>query len=166
MRTGRVLSAGGGGGVWRGRLLRAGLWAVAMLVVSREAVAWDFVIEAEDFKYNARQTLSVANTMPYYGGAYNGTGAVANVDYANNDGLDSVQYRLGLSPNVDITPNADYDRNGWTVTTNYRIGWIDPTDWFNYTRTFPAGYYNVYSALSHPTPAPHLLAGSPPATKS
>jgi len=36
------LGAGGGGGVRGGRLLRAGLWAVALLVVNREAVAWDF----------------------------------------------------------------------------------------------------------------------------
>ncbi len=160
MRTGRALGDGGGVGVWCGRLLRAGLWAVGLVVVTGEAGAWDFVIEAEDFNYNSGQTQSGASTMPYYGGAYNGLGAVANVDYANNDGPDSVQYRLGLSPNVDLTPNADYDRNGWTVTTNYRIGWIDPGDWFNYTRSFPAGYYNVYAALSHASTAAHMLAGS------
>src|SRR5260221_11923422 len=137
MRTRRFLRAVGGGGVRGGRRLRAGLWAVALLVVNREALAWDFVIEAEDFNYNSGQTLSVANTMPYYGGAYNGLGAVANVDYANNDGLDSVQYRLGLSPNVDITPNADYHRNGSTVTTDYRIASIDATHSVNYTPAFP-----------------------------
>jgi len=40
------------------------LWAVALLVVNREAVAWDFVIEAEDFNYNSGQSQSAANTMP------------------------------------------------------------------------------------------------------
>src|SRR5205807_1374226 len=41
------------------------------------------------------------------------------------------------------------DRGTWTNVVNYKIGWTDGADWFNYTRSFPAGTYAVYAALSH-----------------
>src|SRR3979411_2927042 len=87
--------------------------ALVALTTANTMAASDFVIEAEDFNYGGGQHLTRADTMPYHGGAYNGLSAVANVDYANNDGNDSVVYRLGLSPNVDITQNADVDRDSW-----------------------------------------------------
>jgi len=132
---------------------------IKLLTVSAQAAS-DFVIEAEDFNYGGGQYLSQADAMPYYGGAYNSLSAVANIDYANNDGNDSVVYRLGLSPNVDITQNADVDRDSWTVTANYRIGWTDTADWYNYTRNFPDGYYIPYAALSHSSTADHMLKGT------
>jgi len=32
---------------------------------------------------------------------------------------------------------------------NYKIGWAGADGWYNYTRTFPPGTYNVYAGLSH-----------------
>jgi len=78
---------------------------IKLLTVSAQAGS-DFVIEAEDFNYGGGQYLSQADAMPYYGGAYNSLSAVANIDYANNDGNDSVVYRLGLSPNVVLTTSS------------------------------------------------------------
>jgi hypothetical protein len=131
----------------------------ALLIVDTHAAS-DFVIEAEDFNYGGGQHVPRSDTMPYYGGAYNTLSAVANVDYANNDVNDSVVYRLGLSPNVDITQNADLNRDSWMVTANYRIGWTDTGDWYNYTRNLPAGYYVPYAALSHASTADHMLKGT------
>ncbi len=39
----------------------------------------------------------------------------------------------------------------WTMTANYKIGWISSGDWGNYTRTFPtpAKTYNVFAAQSY-----------------
>ena len=32
---------------------------------------------------------------------------------------------------------------------NYKIGWVGGGQWYNYTRTFPTGKYNVHVGLSH-----------------
>ncbi|MEW6158100.1 MAG: immunoglobulin domain-containing protein, partial [Verrucomicrobiota bacterium] len=120
-----------------------------------------FVIEAEDFNYGSGQRRSQADTMPYLGGAYNGLGAVANVDYFQpaNEGSAN-EYRVGETPNVPMTQNPDFDREAWQVTTNYRIGWTDNGDWYNYTRVFPNAHYQVYAALSFDGTAPGQLKGS------
>ena len=44
---------------------------------------------------------------------------------------------------------------------NYKIGWTGTGQWFNYTRTFPQGTYNVIAGLSHgdsPTSATRVAA--------
>jgi hypothetical protein len=91
--------------------------------------------------------------MPYTGTAYSGLGAVLGVDYQNNDGLDSFPYRPALTINVGANANMDQtgdtDRGTWSVTTNYKIGWVDSADWQDYTRTFPAGSFQVWAALSY-----------------
>lgn len=120
-----------------------------------------FVIEAEDFNYGSGQHVPSASTMPYIGGGYNGLGAVGGVDYfqpAHDPSAD--EYRLGENPNVPMTQNPDMQRPGWTVNVNYRIGWTAPGDWYNYTRTFPAGVYKVSAALSHDSTAESALKGS------
>ena len=88
-----------------------------------------FVIEAEDFNHGSGQHITAASQMPYLGGAYNGLGATANVDYFQpaDDGS-SPEYRIGETPNVPMTQNADMDRGTWTMNTNYRIGWTDVGD--------------------------------------
>lgn len=110
----------------------------------------NFVIEAEDFNYDSGQTKAEASVMPLQSGLYDGLSAVHDVDYhltANTP--DSNQYRLGENPNTPITPqNGDLDRGPFNVASNYRIGWVDTGEWYNYTRTFPAGAYNVYAAIS------------------
>ncbi|HEX7863108.1 MAG TPA: lamin tail domain-containing protein [Verrucomicrobiae bacterium] len=120
-----------------------------------------FIIEAEDFNHGGGQHVAAASTMPYLGGAYNNLGAVVNVDYFEpaDDGS-SPEYRMGENPNVPMTQNPDMNRGTWSVTTNYRIGWIAAGDWYNYTRTFPAGQYKVSAALSHESTAEGMLAGA------
>ena len=112
-----------------------------------ELQAGAFVIEAEDFDFDGGQHKPLADTMPYPGGAYDGAGAFAGVDFSKRDDPSDV-YRLGESPNVGLTPNGDSDRGTWTVTTNYKLGWNDDGEWMNYTRNFPAGTYHVYARLS------------------
>lgn len=132
-----------------------------------------FDIEAEDFNYDGGKANPKAgtsgkdvNVMPYLGGAYDGLSAVSGVDYASTDGIDSDVYRLGESPNKNINENLGgtlgADRGTFSVTTNYKLGWTDTGDWGNYTRTVPAGDYEVYAALSHgdgPSNA-HALQGT------
>jgi len=141
-------------------------------------VAGAFWIEAEDYNSNGVNPAAGASTMPYAGGAYDGVPAFINIDYLNNDGNDSDQYRTtaaggtdtAASPecpdcrNVNMNDNINgrYGgrRPGADMTTNYKIGWVEGGSWQNYTRTIPAGWYNVYAALSFDGTAPGQLAGS------
>ena len=130
-------------------------------VLAQSAVPGTFVIEAEDFDYGRGQTKVAASTMPYLGGAYSGLSAVHNVDYyRNNDEPAADEYRAGESPNVPMTGNPDMDRGGWSVTANWRLGWVADGNWHNYTRTFPTGLYKVYAALSFDGGEPDRCQGS------
>ncbi|MBU6401652.1 MAG: hypothetical protein KGS61_15150, partial [Verrucomicrobia bacterium] len=145
----------------------------ATFIVDPRATPNQFLIEAEDFDFGGGQSTNIASTMPYLGGAYQGLSAKFGVDYYNNDGLDSQAYRWGGDlnmtnssgagiQNVDTDATGDVYRGSWTNTVNFKVGWIDSADWFNYTRTFPANTYQVWVALSHGDPAgtAHRLLGS------
>ena len=134
-----------------------------------------FVIEAEDFDYGTNQTLTAASQMPYFGGAYAGLGARYGIDYQNNDHFESLAYRdystnsdrlNGLAvggQSVNLTDNAGgrygLDRGGWLMAVDYRIGWVDDGEWYDYTRTIPAGTYQAYAALSSGDTLAHSLRG-------
>lgn len=124
-----------------------------------------FLVEAEDFNYDNGKSKPEASVMPYLGGAYAGLDAVLGVDYNNNDGRDSNSYRDGplftAGQNVNQNGNdGDRLRGDWSVTSNYKIGWVSDGEWQNYTRNFPAGQYNVYAALSHGNQGATDLRGS------
>jgi len=120
-----------------------------------------FWVEAEDFD-NGGTSLPAVSVMPYAGGAYDGIGAKLNIDYFNNDnvGTDtSVKYRSVGDPATPNTGVDFYDNTGqvlgasrpggFTMTTDYAIGWGDSADWYNYTRTVPNGIYTAMVALSN-----------------
>jgi hypothetical protein len=131
-----------------------------------------FAIEGEDFDYNSGQTMPAASTMPYLGGAYIGLSAVLGVDYQNDDdpGNNLIDthpvYRWGGElgttaddPNTSATMGAEQPggmfatwRGGeWTMTANYKLGWVGTGNWGNYTRTFPtpAKDYYVFAESSY-----------------
>lgn len=111
-------------------------------------------IEAEDFDFGSGQTVAAASQMPYLGGAYAMKDGVVNIDYMRGDeGSTSGNkyYR-----NVEVQPRVpeqfnenDRDRGALATWINYRLGWIGNNQWYNYTRTLPAGNYNVYAAASN-----------------
>jgi len=118
-----------------------------------------FFIEAEDFDSGGKG-LPVASIMPYWGGAYVGLPATLNVDYYEPAGQNngpwyrvsnnaSIASAAPLNPNVPMQVNGDMDRGVNELQSNYRIGWIGANQWFNYTRNFPAGNYNVYAGISN-----------------
>jgi hypothetical protein len=112
-----------------------------------------FWIEASDYNYDSGQTRPEASVMPYFGGAYAGLAGVIDVDYHPGGEPSNPFYRY---PNTQGTPMSwanDRDRGAGEVVTNFRIGWGGGGQWWNYTRTFPNGKYNVYAALCHADPA-------------
>jgi hypothetical protein len=113
-----------------------------------------FIIEAEDFNFDGGQTKPAASTMPLTGPRlYAGLGAVTEVDYhviGNEQDPGAQAYRTNEAPNVPINENnGDLNRGSFDLSANYKIGWIDSGEWFNYTRTFPNSSFNVYAAISH-----------------
>jgi hypothetical protein len=117
-----------------------------------------FFIQSGDFDSGGK-SLPEASVMPYWGGAYAGMPATLNVDYFRPDQANGPYYRLAnnssvasaapLNPNVPFVFNPDLDRGVNEVQCNFRIGWIGAGQWYNYTRTFPAGNYNVYGGISN-----------------
>jgi hypothetical protein len=112
-----------------------------------------FWVEAEDYDYASGQTEPAASQMPYLGGAYAGQDGVNNIDYARGDeGSTGNKYYRNVSvvPRVPEQFNeGDRDRGAIATSVNTRLGWIGAGQWYNYTRTLPAGKYNVYAAASH-----------------
>lgn len=121
-----------------------------------------FVIESEDFNHGGGKTVAAASTMPLAGNLYDGLDGLPGIDFhlvgqSTGDGAaNGNAYRNGstavvdfpTSPealgNVDITGDGgNSDRGSYTFTTNYKIGWGDAGEWYQYTRDFPPGVYNA-----------------------
>ena len=107
-----------------------------------------FAIEAEDFDNNGAAPAA-ASVMPYRGGALAGQPASNNKDYTRGNEGSSPLYRMGEDPQVPMDRTGDRDRGFGELDVNFKMGWIGDGQWYQYTRTFPAGDYNVYAALSH-----------------
>jgi hypothetical protein len=131
-----------------------------------------YAIEGEDFDYDSGKNMPAASVMPYYGGAYEGLSAIRGVDYLNDDdpgnnivnGAPLYRYggELGMiadDPNTGATIGAEQPgglfagtRGGeWTMTNNFKLGWVGTGNWGNYTRTFPTPpkRYYVFAASSY-----------------
>jgi len=122
-----------------------------------------FFIEAEDFNHGSGQSEAAASDMANYrGGAYGGKAAVAGVDYSRGNEGASPLYRIGEDPQVpmDVNYSEAWGRGFTDLAVNFKIGWIGAGQWYNYTRTIPAGKYNVYAGLSHGESLAGQLSGS------
>jgi hypothetical protein len=123
-----------------------------------------FWIEAEDFDHDSGTHTTPADTvvdaMPYVGGAYDGLTAEPSIDYTNNDALSDVAQTYRGVPGTPLNPYVDIAREIWGMLTlprpgnndvvvNYKIGWADSGDWYNYTRTVPKGIYTAWGAFSY-----------------
>lgn len=108
-----------------------------------------YVIEVEDFDFEGGNHRVEADVMPYTGGAYEGLGAVADVDYHSNSGTYSDVYRAGETPNVNLGLYSEIgDRGAWQVDPNYVLGWYTEGSWQNYTRDIPPGVYELFASMS------------------
>jgi hypothetical protein len=159
----------GGNQTIRARLGSGDFDYFAFVPTTNAPSTMNFIIEAEDFNYGSGQTVAAASTMPLTSAPYNLTAvasAVPEVDYhviGNEQDPGAQAYRTNESPNVPINGNDGFnsgDRGLFTRQNNYKIGWIDNGEWFNYTRTFPDGNYNVWAAISHGGGATDRTSGS------
>ncbi len=76
--------------------------------------------------------------------AYIGMDGISGVDYvdSNPNGGYGVYGRFGLiSESTGDVPRPPYINTGFK---DYDVGSVDTGDWGNYSRTYPAGVYNIY----------------------
>jgi hypothetical protein len=104
-------------------------------------------IESEDFDFDGGsfKTFEEVGT----GGSYAGLGTVLEVDI-HNPGNASPNYRV-IEGNHPGMADASWDsgRNGFSMEVDFKMGWNDAGDWFNYTRDFPeGGTYAVFGRFS------------------
>ncbi|HUA39329.1 MAG TPA: hypothetical protein VMA35_13135 [Candidatus Sulfopaludibacter sp.] len=111
-----------------------------------------FTWEAEDFDFSSGQFIDnpviSTNSSPFT--YYNKVG-VSNVDeFVLNF---STNQPHGWRPNDQVatdvandTPRAQFTAAG---VPDYLVGYFNPSNWVNYTRTFPAGTYNIYGRLAN-----------------
>ncbi len=95
--------------------------------------------EAEDYDHDNGGFID--NPAP---DAYAGLPGVQFSDaYVANIGEGTVVYRPS---GMDTEINGDQQRLAYIGTgfTDYDVGWNDSGNWGNYTRTYPAGAYNIY----------------------
>ena len=106
-----------------------------------------YYIETEDFNYDGGsfKTFEEVGT----GGAYEGLGAVSGIDF-NNRGNASQKYRVISRNHPGMTESMwDAERSGFNMEVDFKMGWQDNGDWYNYTRDFPeGGSYAVYGRFS------------------
>jgi len=121
----------------------------------------NFVVEAEEFDFNGGQHIDNATyTSTSDPNSYYGLDSVATVDTAKitvAGGVNASDYRAGAADTSKTqTPaGTDLPRQRFInlalsdpAVVDHVIANYSSSDWQNYTRTYPAGNYNVYARLS------------------
>jgi hypothetical protein len=112
----------------------------------------EFTWEAEDFDFNGGQfidnpVLSLTSPDSYYD-----TTGVTNIDeYVLNYNPTNQPHLWRTNDQVSTALAGDTARAQFTTAgvPDYLIGYFNPSNWVNYTRTFPAGTYNIYARLAN-----------------
>ncbi len=110
-----------------------------------------FTWEAEDFDFNGGQfidnpVLSTNSPSSYYNqiGTSNVDEYVPNYS-ATQPHLWRTNDQVSTGP-ADDTPRSQFTAAG---IPDYQVGYFNPSNWVNYTKTFPAGSYNIYARVAN-----------------
>jgi len=133
---------------------------------ARVVLTGAFVVEAEDFNYDNGKTVAAASTMPLAADLYKGLDGIKGVDLwiqeNNSDsGCCGNNLRHGWNNDGTVVPAAEganvdvindgagnAERPDFTLAQNYKIGWGDNGEWYNYTRNFEPGTYSAVVGYS------------------
>ena len=110
-----------------------------------------FTWEAEDFDFSSGQFIDNPVISTNSASSYYNQVGVSNVDeYVSNF---STNQPHGWRPNdqastdlANDTPRSQFITAG---IPDYLVGYFNPSNWVNYTKTFPAGTYNIYGRLAN-----------------
>jgi hypothetical protein len=123
---------------------------VASQTVTFDTIAPVYTWEAEDWNYTSNGVSGLFIDNPQTNG-YAGLLTSDGVDAHNANGPSP--YRIGgdaggggLATEAINIPESNYKRLQFIGTgkTDYDVGFTDGNDFANYTRTFPAGTYNLF----------------------
>jgi hypothetical protein len=108
----------------------------------------NYTWECEDWDYSSGQYFD--NPPP---GAYANLSGVDGIDAHNLDTGNNSAYRTEDTGNLGNEVNGDAKRRQYvTASTNdFDIGWTATGQWANYTRSYPAGSYNVFMRAASPS---------------
>jgi len=108
--------------------------------------------EVEDWDFSGGLFLDNPQVDGYLGL----TTSIPDVDYhETSTGTNSATwtYRPWSDPAIAVPQTevtTDAKRAQYASTNDYNLGWWDAGEWLNYTRTFPAGLFNVYARIASP----------------
>ena len=113
-------------------------------------------IEMEDYNTGGGQYVVSTAGHPFNEkGQYKGLSAVQGTDYNDHTTDANGNYRAGdvtsgMASLDDANRGGAGPRPGFELTSDFKIGWTDGGDWFNYTRDYGAGGgYYVFLRASH-----------------
>ena len=113
-----------------------------------------YLWEGEDYDFNGGQFLdnpvlsSTAQASSYFGQV-----GFQDVDMHETTGEGDHLYRVSDTLATTVSGDAPRQKFLSAQTTDpaindYKVGWFNGGEWVNFTRTFPAGTYNVYGRLA------------------
>ena len=106
----------------------------------------NYTFEAKDFDYNGGNSLTTPRRMPMPGWGPFPRWMPSTTTRGGNS------YRASDSGNLDIEVTGDLARAQYSAgVSDYDVGWTGGGQWANYTRTLPAGKYNVYVRAAAPS---------------
>ena len=105
-----------------------------------------FTWEAEDYDHTGGMFIDNPQTN-----AYAGLSGTAEIDYHDGAITPQAQAYRSSGDTMATEPNGDSARRPYVGSglTDYNVGWFDGGDWVNFTRTFPAGDYNVLARVAN-----------------
>lgn len=117
--------------------------------------ASNFSWEGEDYDYGGGQYINQPAPLGVYSGSYQNLQGNSGVDYYESGlwgGDSTLRESYGVGPGIggcfDATRYYDLDAS----SQDYYVGWFDGGitngDWVNYTRSVPAGKYNVVCRMN------------------
>ena len=113
------------------------------------------VAEGEDWDFDAGQFIDnpVLSSTPQTG-SYFGLAGIQGIDENETAGDGNHAYRasdgMAAGPANDVPRRNFLDVQGSDPAINdYALGWFGGGEWVNYTRTYPAGTYNIYGRLAN-----------------
>lgn len=130
-----------------------------------DTFAPQFVWEGEDYDYNSGQFVNapILSGTATAGSYFDVTGT-AGVDYYDHNASGDHTYRTLDTMATSVVGDVPRQNFVTAGVSDYNVGWFDgggfpsgnnvgitsyqPSEWVNYTRTFPAGTYTLYARIA------------------
>jgi hypothetical protein len=110
-----------------------------------------FTWEADDFDFNGGLFIDAPVLSTNSPDSYYDQVGVSNVDEYVPNYSPTQPHLWRTNDDVSTALSLDTPRTQFVTAgiPDYLVGYFDPSNWVNYTRTFPAGTYNIYARLAN-----------------